>query len=195
MQNRTWKPGWLALLRLKRRQGMSAGTIASQMSEELHATFTRNAIIGKLNRERIPAPQKSKEVIMPNPSPAPPSPPLPLPTPTSTPMPEPSPMSTPAPEPAAMPAPTASPAATPTPTTTTALVLVPPAEPPPLPCRLLDLPPDTCRWPVNEPTTWKEPHLFCGQPASRRVPPYCEEHYAASVQHYRWREVTVPEDQ
>jgi hypothetical protein len=185
MQNRTWKPGWLALLRLKRRQGMSAGTIAIQMSEELHATFTRNAIIGKLNRERIPAPQKSKEVIMPHPSPAPPSPPLPLTTTTSTTR----------PATAIMPAPTASPADTTTPTPTTALVLVPPAEPPPLPCRLLDLPPDTCRWPVNEPTTWKEPHLFCGQPASRRVPPYCEEHYAASVQHYRWREVTVPEDQ
>jgi hypothetical protein len=177
MNDRVWDPKWVAILRQKRRQGLSAGTIAIQMNEELHTDFTRNSIIGKLNREGIPAPSKlatvqnrtigqhtvrsgrKRKQTMPTPT----LPPTTMPT-TSTP-----------PEPPA----TSPPSTTPMPTP---------------PYLLVDLPDEACHWPVNEPATWRDPHLFCGAPATRQTPPYCEEHYAMSVVNYRVREPWCPVD-
>lgn len=168
-----WKAGWLPLLREKRAQGLSATEIAAQMSEELHAGFSRNSIIGKLNRERIPLPNKSRSVArqrkregtMTHTSPSSTPPTLPM------------------------------PASATTPTPTTLLQLVPVGVPAPdLPCRLVDLPENTCRWPVNEPPSWRDPHLFCGMPSTRSSPPYCEVHYEASIVGYRPREPAIPAD-
>jgi len=175
MQGRGWKPEWLTILRQKRALGLSAGTIARQMSDELHARFTRNSIIGKLARERIPAPRqlapvsrsggrKRKEVTMPTPTPSP----APMTSPSTTPSPTPSPPLT--------------------------LVPVPVPEAPALPCLLWELPAMACHWPVNESASWRQPHLFCGLPATRQVPPYCEQHYALSVAHSRPREPVIPTD-
>lgn len=170
MQGVSWKPEWLPLLRQKRAQGLSCGQIAKQMSEELHVVFTRNSIIGKCARERIPAPgklatqqnhmaqqhrltRKSKEVAM-----------------TTLPVLSPPPPSAATPEPAASPTPT-------------------PAGPP---YQLLDLPDNACRWPVNNRASILENHLFCGQQVARASPPYCAEHYEQGVVHARIRDLIPP---
>lgn len=135
--------------------GKSASEISRALWGRLGADFTRNAVIGKVHRLRLPGRRRAPRKAVPRKEPTRAMRALPAARVARPQLP---------PKPRTKPAPIA-----PRP--------IPTEAPKPMNLTLMHLTERNCKWPVNDPPRG-EPHLFCGAPKEAGKQPYCPHHTA-----------------